>query len=91
MLQLVHLMNLKMRTPILEVQDRKKSPKHLVGKKRTEALLLLEKSNAKSCVLKDCVLKSYSFYKKLNFDLNYNFSIKVIIKFITKQANRTGR
>ena len=62
-------MNLKMRTRIL----RKKSPKHLVGKKRTEALLLLEKSNAKSCVLKDCVLKSYSFCKKLNFDLNYNF------------------
>ena len=73
MLQLVHLMNFKIRTRILEVRDRKKCPKHLVGKKRTEALLLLEKSNAKSCVLKDCVFKSYSFYKKLNFDLSYNF------------------
>ena len=66
-------MSFKMRTRILEVRDRKKCPKHFVGKKRTEALLLLEKSNAKSCVLKDCVLKSYSIYKKLNFDSNYNF------------------
>ena len=58
-------MNLKMRTRILEVQDRKKSPKHLVGKKRTEALLVFEKSNTeKNCVLTEWVLTRYSFYKK---------------------------
>ena len=51
LLQLVHLMNFKRRTHILEVRDRKKCFKHLVGKKNTEALLVvLEKSNTEKIV-----------------------------------------
>ena len=62
---LVHLMKFKRRTHILEVGDRKKSSNYLVGKKRTEALLVFEKSNTeKNCVLTEWVLTRYSFYKK---------------------------
>ena len=74
LLQLVHLMNFKRCTHILEVGDRKKCSNHLVGKKRIEALLVLEKSNIeKNCVLKEWVLARYSFYKKPKFDLAYDF------------------
>ena len=44
LLQIVHLMNFKSRTRTLEVGDSKKCLEYLAGKKRREALLLLEKS-----------------------------------------------
>ena len=50
LLQLVHLMNFKRRTGTLEVGDRKKCFKHLVGKKRTKALFVLEKSSTEKIV-----------------------------------------
>ena len=66
LLQLVHTMNFKRRTCTLEVEDskKKKSFRHLVGKKRTEALLVLEKFNTERIVwLKNAWWRSVYFIK----------------------------
>ena len=61
LLQLVHLMKFKRCTRTLQVQIKKKCFKHLFGKKSTETLLVLVKSNTEKNVLLKNVLFFFCF------------------------------
>ena len=70
LLQLVHLINFKKSTHILEVGDRKIASNTSCWKEKDRSAACVGKTQQrKKCELKECVLIRYSFHRKLHFGL----------------------